>query len=315
MFDPSMEGAEIASWLEKQGNIRVIYDKKYGIFTHHLYTAKYDLIITDLDMPGVRDGDLLKNTSQQTRRIFHICITNCKDLYKVAFAEVHGVRDVLFKPVDFEALEKIIMETICGRKRFLIAASQARAVYIARSVTTLGHFAYLVQKEYELNRMFLEKSIDYVIYDDSFDLSSPDVFFKKLDTFNKNGMRSLALLKKMPDAVLRTTLETHGIENTRSPSCPRHIDENRACSPHKGEIHYPRDTHRSESPQWQCPLPGRFSLIARYHFLDKRDSSGMSRNRAHRYQLACSHLASLSASLSTSGSRVIAGGFPSTFPH
>ncbi len=212
MFDPSMEGAEIASWLEKQGNIRVIYDKKYGIFTHHLYTAKYDLIITDLDMPGVRDGDLLKNTSQQTRRIFHICITNCKDLYKVAFAEVHGVRDVLFKPVDFEALEKIIMETICGRKHFLIAAGQARADYIARSVTTLGHFVHFVQKEYELNRIFLEKSIDYVIYDDSFDLSSPDVFFKKLDTFNKNGMRSLALLKKMPDAVLRTTLETHGIE-------------------------------------------------------------------------------------------------------
>ena len=102
----------------------------------------------------------------QSENIFHICVTHCKDLYKVAFAEVHGVRNVIFKPVDYDLLGKAIDESICGRKNFLIAANEARAKYLTSSVITLGHKVHIIQKEYELNRIFVEKSIDFIIYDD-----------------------------------------------------------------------------------------------------------------------------------------------------
>ena len=213
LFDPTPAGENISTWLQKQEGINVIFDKNFDSFKSHILTGNYDLIISEIEAEGVLQNELFEAVEQKKKDVFHVCVTDCKELYKIAFAEASHAREIVFKPVNFEKLKKAINKSICGKKNFLIACSEERSKYVSSTVNVLGHFTHVVSKKFELNRFFLEKPVDFVIYDDSFNGKDHSDFFRHIQTVSRRKLRSIALLNKIPDAVSKQTLEVHGVEN------------------------------------------------------------------------------------------------------
>jgi HEAT repeat protein/DNA-binding NarL/FixJ family response regulator len=212
MLDPTIEGAEIASHLEKLNKFQVVYEKKYAAFSDQLRSNRPDLIITELDIEDVHIGELFKKIRQDFQNTFHIVITGVRDLWKTAFAEVNGVMHILFKPFEFKELEKAISETICGRKRFLLASDEARGKYISSCITNQGHFLNIATRDFELNRMLLEKDFSYIVSDSSFRGMKSEDLFRKVKALNRKELRSIAIVSRDADVLERSTMHSLGVE-------------------------------------------------------------------------------------------------------
>ena len=71
-----------------------------------------DLVLTDLDMPGMNGMQLLKEVRERNRELPVIVITGVAELAPAVAAMREGAADYLTKPVDFDALLVAIERTI-----------------------------------------------------------------------------------------------------------------------------------------------------------------------------------------------------------
>lgn len=78
------------------------------VFLSSANPSTNDIIILDLNLPGIRGNDLLKIFHQKGLRIPVIVVTASDSAKSAAYCRKYGVKAYLRKPVDAEALLDLI---------------------------------------------------------------------------------------------------------------------------------------------------------------------------------------------------------------
>ena len=97
----------LIEWLEKRGYSGVgAYGGQEGIEAFE--QGDYDLVITDLAMPGIDGMALLETVKVRDPRMAVLMVSGLGTIEKAVLAIKKGAYDFVTKPVDFEHLEESI---------------------------------------------------------------------------------------------------------------------------------------------------------------------------------------------------------------
>ena len=86
--------------------------------------VEYDLIISDLKLPGISGMDVLKAIKQYNKNVFFIIITAYGTVDNAVSAMKEGAEDYILKPFDMEEMRLVVRKTI--EKRGLTGSRTTR---------------------------------------------------------------------------------------------------------------------------------------------------------------------------------------------
>ena len=86
---------------------------------------QYDLVVTDLKLPGIDGMDLLKAVKAYDPTILFLMITAYGTVDTAVAAMKHGAEDYILKPFDMEKLRLVVKKTLEKRALFLQNLRQA----------------------------------------------------------------------------------------------------------------------------------------------------------------------------------------------
>ena len=110
-----------------QGLVHIISKEGYGVESvdsgekalEKIKDTQYDLIISDLKLPGIDGMELLKATKKYDVNILFVMITAYGTVDTAVSAMKQGAEDYILKPFDMEELRLIIKKTMEKRELFL----------------------------------------------------------------------------------------------------------------------------------------------------------------------------------------------------
>lgn len=166
--------------------------------------ASYDVIILDINLPGMSGLQWLKNLRRRKNNIAVLLLTARDTTQERVEGLDSGADDYLVKPFDFEELLARIRALSRRKEQYQPAILQLADITLdthSKTANKNGHALTLSQKEFEILRLLIERAGQYV---------SKETIEQKLygwdDTIGSNTIEVhiSSLRKKLGKSMIRT---------------------------------------------------------------------------------------------------------------